>query len=131
MDNIAELQFSGAHQELFDRLPEYSVIQWLAIDGTPADFQFLFHLKNLVCLYLDCSVEVETVGKLLEELQFLWIFEFKYGYKKMKIEGKKRRTLTGHPKQFKVHVNENYSIVADANAVVQFLLKLHRKNGKL
>ena len=130
LDNISDLKFSGAHQELFDRLPEHPAIQWLAIDGTPADFQFLFRLKNLVCLYLDCLVDAETVGKLLEELQFLSLFHFKFGYKKMKIERQKKGILTGHPKQFKVKVNENYSIVATPNAVIRFL-KSHRKNGKL
>ena len=129
LDNLSGLLFFGVHQELFDRLPAYSAIQWLEIDGTPADFQFLFRLQNLIYLNLDCSVEAKTVGKLLKELQYLWNLEFKFKRKKIEIITKKKKALTS-AKQFKLLVNENYCIVADANAVVQFLLKLHRKNGK-
>lgn len=145
LDTVSELLFFHVvQQELFDRLHENAVIQWLAIDGAPADFQFLFHHKNLVYLYLDCTVDPKIVRKLLKRLQFLWKFEFKFEGKMIIIETVKKRTLNGQPKQFKVLVYKDSrrltnarslanfkpedSIVADLKTVMKFILKLRRGN---
>ena len=85
--NIEALVFRSAQpQDLLDQLPEHSAIQCLEIRYAPADFRFLLRLKYLIILYLDFSIDTELIQKLLEELEFLIRFKFKFVDKAFKIE---------------------------------------------
>lgn len=90
LQQVSELEFDmGAQpQELFDHLPEYcSGVQKLTIYGPVADCTFVQRMRNLVHLYLDqCSVNAESVRRILKELPFLKTFEFFHSNKFVRIE---------------------------------------------
>ena len=117
-DNIVKLNFWCDQQELFDRLPEHSALQTLAIFyGPPSDLRFLSRLKNLLHLHLGGSIDAETIRKVLEELQFLLKFSFGYNHTMVEIG-----IENDNPKQFDVWVNGNDPAkAADPNAAVQLI----------
>ena len=114
-NNIQTLSFKGDQpQELFDRLPEHSVIQRLTIEREPSDFRFLLRLKNLLYLELHCSIDAETVGKVFEELPYLSPFKFILNNELISIE-------TDHSKRFRILVDGDLKEAADLNAVIEFI----------
>ena len=109
-------------QELFDRLPEYSVPQLLAIHSELPDLKFLFRLKHLMLLQLpDCSIDAELIRKLFEELPFLTCFRFKCNNQRVIIRNPEKWT---HSKRFKVSVGYGKETeVPDLEAVIQFIVE--------
>ena len=123
LDQIVRLEFYGvSSQELFDRLPEHSALRRLAIIPEYPwmkqliDFQFLSRLKNLTELYLPFQIDIEIIRTILEELPFLWYFEFVHGYNQSIIT-----IQTVHPKGYWVFGSARYATVDDVNAVIQFI----------
>src|SRR5699024_3428817 len=109
-DNIQTLSFQGDQpQELFDQLPEHSVVQRLTIEREPLDVRFLLRLKNLLFLELHCSIDAETVGKVFEELAYLSPFKFRLNNELVSIE-------TDHSKRFRILVDGDWKEAADLNA---------------
>ena len=119
-DNIVELNFAYNErqpQELFDRLPEHSAVQSLAIHHEPSDFRFLFRLKHLVKLYLHFSIDVETVRKILDELPFISFITFFHStYREwVKIE-------SSSPKELSVSVGEGTPKFVYRNAPLHLII---------
>ena len=116
-DQIEGLQFQcDQPQDLFDRLPDHCNLQSLTIYGTPTDFQFLSRLKYLFFLHVGCSIDTDSIVRILEELEFLTEFEFRHMDKSVKIKIK-------HPKRFRVSVGGKVKTVNDTNAVIQFIIE--------
>ena len=77
-DNIFYLVFRGYQsQDLFDGLPDHCAVQWLVMfSPQPPDFGFLFRLKHLAHLYLHWQVDTQTIGRILNEFEFLTWAQF-------------------------------------------------------
>ncbi|KAI3480252.1 hypothetical protein L1887_57615 [Cichorium endivia] len=103
MDNIDYLWFNcDQPQELFDRLPEdCATLQRLTIFSKLSDFSFLPKLSNLTELIVNCSIDIESVRKILEDLQFLSELRFGYFNKRVAIDVKHHSSA----KWFKVSVD--------------------------
>ena len=123
LDQNTMLKFFGVQQqELFDRLPEHSALRRLTIfpetrEVRPwmrhlIDFQFLSRLKNLTELVLPFQIDIEIIRTILEELPFLWLFEYDHGMVSIQ---------TVHPKGYWVFVYGRCVTVDDVNAVIQFI----------
>ena len=126
-DNIVELWFwCEQTQELFDRLPEHSAIQALVLfnAGSALNFEFIFRLKHLIRLYLEFSLQVETIRKILEELELLDRFVFKYRNEDVEIE------FNGYPKQLYLFIGEEMTKVSDLDAVIQLIVNQPVKSIK-
>ena len=96
------------------RLPEQSAVQSLVIDGELADFRFLFRFLNLIFVWIhtfECSIDVKSIRKVLEDLEFLSMFQFKYNNKRVSIY---------NPKRFDVWVDRTAND-ADLDAAIQFI----------
>ena len=115
-ENIVSLKLSCAQQDVLDRLPE--TIQRLDIRRGSFDFQFLFRLKNLLHLYLHCSIDAETVRRLFEELPYLSKFTFTYYDRRVEVKA-------DHLKQFCVTVDDDWTKIANPNDLVQLLTVTH------
>lgn len=117
--NIVGLEFScDQPQDLFDRLPEHCAVQRLVIiNSTVSDFRFLFRLRSLIHLNLECSIEEKTVRKVLEELQFLSSFNFDCKDKRVSIQ-------IEYPKRFRISVGSGVkkTQVTDVDAVISFIV---------
>ena len=114
-ENIVELDVDGVQQELFDRLPEHSAVQKLTIHSTPSDFEFLLRLKDLTYLNLYCSLDVDTVRNVLEELAYLKQFDFKSS-------GKRLCVSINPPNRYWVYVDgARTGYFCDLDDVIQFL----------
>ena len=113
-ENIVLLQFlSDQPQDLFDRLPEHSVVQVLLIKHPPSDLAFLFRLKHLIDLNVHWTIDSETVRRAFEKLPALSLFRFRYDQKEASIEIDQR-------KQFQVSVGDEKTIVfSDLNAAIE------------
>ena len=125
LDNIEELHiFAVQKKYLFDRLPEYSAVQCLAIYGTLSDFRFLLRLKNLIVLNLNGSIDsVRTIRTVLNKLPFLSEFYFWYNKKLVKV-------LISHLKGFMATIYiGNLTNVADLNGSMQFIEEIVQKKG--
>ena len=116
--HISELRFlqCAQPQELFDRLPEHSALQCLTIHSAPSDFKFLFLLKDLTFLLLDCSIDIYTVRKILEELPFLSWFQFRYLDKSITIQIRQA-------KEFWLLLEEEWTTCSSLNVVIQSIVK--------
>ena len=113
--NIVSLEIFNDHpQDLFDQLPEHCAVQDLAIGCPVLDFEFLFRLEHLVCLYVSDGMDLELIRKILEESEFLSMFDFYYRDSEICIQ-------IDHPKRFKVSVDSKKTSVADLNAVIAFI----------
>ena len=120
-NNVVYLDFScDQPQDLFYRLPEHSAVQVLYISSAVTDFQFLFRLKHLIRLYLCCSIDAESVRKILEELQFLSRFEFQCNNKGFTI-------VIGHSKEFEITFIGKRTNVPDLNSAIQVIIDNTRK----
>ena len=120
-DNIANLDFDcDQPQALFDQLPDHSAVQKLTITCALSDCGFLAKLKHLISLNVRCQVDIESVQKVLEELEFLKCFKFQYLNKKVEIEIKPSE-------QFQVSVIGKKTgkrvTVSEVDAVIQYILK--------
>ena len=116
-DNVVVLLFvCDQPQDLFDRLPEHSAVQRLAIHGAPADLRFLFRLKELIIIQLGCSIGLEFIRKVLEELPFLSRFYFRFLNEEATIQ-------TGDSKRFEVSFGRWRKVVADLNTAIQFIVE--------
>ena len=117
LGNIEELRFLNYDQpqDLFDRLPEHSAVQKLTIFSAPSDYRFLFRMKHLIELGLNCSVDtIQTFRKILEKLSFLSHFHFWYDNKFVSIS----RDL----KLFRVSIDLGARRnVADLHGSIQFI----------
>ena len=102
LDDVVNLVFNCAQpQNLFDGLPEYSLLQSLVIKRPPQDFQFqfLFRMKQLTCVTVHCNIDDDLVRKLFRELRFLLSFTFSRAHKIISIESIDR------PRSFKVSIS--------------------------
>ena len=85
--NIVSLSFSSAQpRELFERLTEYCVVQRISFRNTTPNLECLLRLNHLTWLYLDYSVNAETVRRIIEHFEFLSTFKFKRRGKLVEIE---------------------------------------------
>ena len=119
LPTIAILKFNCAQsQELFDRLPEHCAVQYLLIRMAPSDLGFLSDgkLKHLIDLSLCWSIDVETIRKVFEELQFLSTFFFKYNNENVSVQ-KFRQS-----KRFEVKVGWKRMEASDLNAAIQAII---------
>ena len=113
--NIVELLFECDQlQDLFDRLPEHSAVQWLIIYNEPSDLDFLFRLKYLIHLNVHWTIDTETIRRAFEKLPLLSWLRFKYDQKRVSIEVDQR-------KQFQVSVDGLKKTVSDLNAAIEFI----------
>ena len=112
-------------QKLFDRLPENLAIQQLNM-GSASDFAFLTRLKHLVCLTIRCSIDTESIQKVLEELKFLELFEFNYFNIQVDI------TIDHRKKQFnvKIHYGEDTTVLSVTSAI-QFIIDANQQKEEL
>ena len=106
-------------QDLFDRLPEQSVVRYLSISGRlfydyNLDFRFLHRLKHLTCLRLFLYIELESIRKVLEELEFLSRLEFHY-------RGGRIVILIEYPKRFVIYIDRATKSYTDLNAAILFI----------
>ena len=121
--NIGDLNFRGDQpQDLFDRLPEHSVVQKLTLHEPPSDLAFIFRLKHLIKLDVDWSIDSETVRRAFEELSALSYFTFRYGQKKVSID------IDQVSKQFKVSFGYRKTPVSDLNAAIEFIFGEEKPN---
>ena len=113
--NIDSLTFYCTQsQDLFDRLPEHSAVQWLTITRPLSDLAFLFRLKHLIHLQVHDPIDSETVRRAFEELPSLSSFRFSYERKSVSIE-------ICQSKQFTVWVDSSKKTVSDLNAAIEFI----------
>ena len=129
-DNIKELHFfCNQPQDLFDQLPEHFVLQGLDVKGAPSDFDFLFRLKHLINLEIDCSIRAELVRELFEELPFLSKFRFNYNHKLAVIEIPEN-SGRDHLKRFKVFADWKWTDAPDLETAIQFLTESTPMNSR-
>ena len=116
LDHIVKLWFVGDQpQELFDRLPEYYAAQNLEFSHGPSDLAFLARLEDLLYLEMRCSIDAQTIRKVLEELKFLSFFSFEYRKKLVRIQ-------INHPKLLKVRIGwEEETEVLDLETAIQLI----------
>ena len=76
--------------------------------------EFLFKLKNMINLKMDCSTNAETVQRVLEELLVLSEFSFKHVKNSVDIE-------IDHQKRFQISVDFRKNTVSDVNSVFRFI----------
>ena len=113
--NIVQLEFSGDHpQDLFDRLPEHSAVQYLFIECPVSDFRFLYRLEHLVDLQYCHQITTEIVRKAFEKLPFLRVLQFQHHNQKANI-------VKRSPKRWTVSIGDEMRRVADLNAVIQLV----------
>lgn len=107
-------------QALFDRLPDHCMaVQSLTISSS-LNFHFLTKLQNLIYLYITSSIDVESVRKIWEELQFLLVFKFKYLDKQAKIWVENHSSA----KQFKVKVGDKETQeVKDLDSAILYIVE--------
>lgn len=124
LDHIAELAFLSAQpQDLFDRLPDHSAVQYLTILREPLDLRFLFRLQHLNRLHLAFTVDADAIRKVFEELPFLSLFRFDYIDRGVQIQ---RNHSNCHSLRFQVSVDVACQSpigmnVPDLNAAIQFI----------
>ena len=113
--DIVALFIGGDHpQRLFDGLPEHCAIQRLTIRRLPPDNQFLFRLKHLT-YFCTCSIDVESIRRILNELEFISLLELSVDHKFFTIKIIK-------PKHFEVCVEGFDPIIfPDLNAATQYI----------
>ena len=117
LGHIATLEFKcGQSPDLFDRLPEHCALQKLTLHCEVYDFRFLFQLRHLTHLYLDRSIDAESIRKLLEELQFISRFEIKSASNEITIQ------IDDHRKNFQVFARGKWTILTDLNRVIQLII---------
>ena len=115
-DQIVDLKFlCDQPQDLFDQLPEHCDLESLRIRTKPADLRFLSRLQGLTYLRADFPVDVSLIQKLLEELQFLALFEFSFMDHLAEIRE--------CPTAFEVRVGRTMTRPCDRNAVMRFFCK--------
>ena len=117
-EKIVEFEFcdEDQRQDLFDRLPEHSAVQWLEIEISISDLDFLFRLKHLIHLDLYWSIDKQTVRRAFEELPALSSFWFQYAEQRTSIK-------IGHSKQVHVSVGEEKKTFNDLNAAIEFIVE--------
>ena len=121
-DNIVRLEFEcDQPQDLFDRMPKHCAVQRLDINRKPSDFQFLFRLKHLNYLSMECSIDAESIRKVLKELKFLTFSNDINQLVSIEIE---------HPKQFEVFVNGNKTYVTDVDGAIQYITRNTRQKKR-
>ena len=114
-ENISKLSFTCDHpQNLYDRLPEHCAVQKLTIYSPPSNLAFLFQLKHLIDLYIDWSIDSETVRRAFEVLPALFWLRFKYGQKRVSID-------VYHSKEIWVSVNNTEKTFYNLNAAIEFI----------
>ena len=119
-ESIVELEFRGAQpQDLFDRLPEHCAVQKLIINNGPSDLAFLFRLKHLIELYVDCPINRKTFRRAFEELPVL----SRFGCWKAGRYSEFVSVETICHNQFKVSIGiiSKVKIVSDLKAAIEFL----------
>ena len=120
---ISSLEFwCNQQQDLFDRLPEHSIVQKLLINWSPSDLAFLFRLKHLIHLNIRFSIDSETARRALEELPVLSKFEFHYDHKTIRIR-------IDQSKQFIVCVFGKEKTASDLNALIKFIFGNEKKRN--
>lgn len=85
---IAELVFAkwNPPQNLLNDLPDHCAdLQSLIIWAPVSEFNFLTQLPSLIYLKIDCLVDAGSIRAVLERLEFLLTFEFKFANKKIVI----------------------------------------------
>ena len=123
LPNIPNLVLWDDHpQDLFDRLPEHSALQELSINSAPSNLEFLRRLKDLKNLDVDCSVDVELIRNLFQELPFLSYFVFKFNNKHAAIDVIRDSGWT-HRKGFEVSCDSKRAKVPDLEAAIQFFVE--------
>ena len=124
LDNIVELRFWGDYpRDLFDRLPEHCALQRLTLYNLPANPEFLFRLKHLSYLNTS-SIGLTTIRRILEKLQFISSFGFRFQDITFTIQGKQ-----SHGKQFHVAALGNKpTIVPDVDAAIQYITEHGKRN---
>lgn len=70
---------------------------------------------HLIDLELKCSIDVETIRKVLEEAEFFSLFKFKYADKWFKVR------IDYAPKRFTILHCRKWTEFADLNGAVQFI----------
>ena len=116
-ESIIELQFEcDQPQDLFDQLPEHCAVQWLSLSYPPSDLNFLFRLKHLIELYLDWSIDSETVRRAFQELPALYLFSFRYDQKRASID-------IENPKEIQVSVDDEQKTFNNLNAAIEFIFE--------
>ena len=93
LDNGVELLFwCDQPQELFDRLPEHSIVQKLILYCKVSDIGFLFRMKHLIQLLIMRSIGGELIRRLFDELPYLLEFEYRHfnKYGAIKVLGNSR-----------------------------------------
>ena len=126
-ENITRVRFVGDHPpELFDRLSDQCSFQWLFIVNAHPDLQFVFKLKDLIFLFLNCPMDLEFFFQAWKELPLLSTFYFKFTDKKVEI--RLDHSFSTNPKPFKVSVstwpgqeNPKETDFSDLNSVIQFI----------
>ena len=112
LNNISDLKFScDQPQDLFDRLPEHSVVQKLFIHCNPSNLRFLLRLKHLTVLHVHRLMDVEFVRKISEELTHLSKLRFGFLRRKVKID-----YLNG----FEVSIDGEKTKFPELNAAIEF-----------
>ena len=127
-DTIYGLNFiCDQPQELFDRLPEYSTLQLLAISRTSRfglpDLKFLSRLEHLIQLELPLgSVDTELIRKIFEDLPTLFDVQFGSNRRSIRI-GNHDKWI--HPRPFKVKFGYRgkWTEGLDLEAAIQFLVE--------
>ena len=112
------LSFYGFQpQDLFDRLPENYAVQQLIINSQPRYLDFLFRLKSLEFLTIDCELDLEVIRQFFEELPSLSSIQFRYLNNRIVMEA-------GHSNRFDVTVGEAWTKWPDLNAAIEFIAEL-------
>ena len=115
--HITKLRFWCVQpQDLFDRLPEHCAVQRLTICSLPSDHQFLFRLKYLSYLNTD-SLDIESVRRIFDELEFFSAFLFNYRGKMVII----RNLHYNATNNFNVSIEGKLKSFPNLNAAIQFL----------
>lgn len=118
-DNIEKLWFNVDQPvELFERLPEHcpalqnlSIRQLLSV----ADLGFLFRLKHLENLSLNCSIEPDFSQKAFDELPFLYSFSSNYLNEEFFI-------FREHSNKFMVWLNRMTTSFRDLKTAIEFIV---------
>ena len=125
--DFTRLKFVHDHPpELFERLHEYCAVQNLDIVNAHPDLRFVFKLKDLILLDLNCPIDLEFFFQCWKSLPYLSKFYFKFTDQRIRIRFD--HSFRTHLNPFKVSVSrwqdgrDPKGIEApDPNAVIQFI----------
>ena len=123
-ENIVVLSFRcDQPQDLFDRLPDHSALQSIAIDSAVSpNLEFLRRLKDLIDLDVSFSIDAELIRNLFQELPYLSDFGFMWNNQDASIDVIRDSGWT-NPERFKVWCGAKRDEVPDLEDAIQFLVQ--------